>query len=422
MLTDADCRNASCAEGQAKRRLTDSGGLFLEVTPNGSKRWFWRYAMGGKPRSLPLGSYCKPGNSTVLMSLKAARAARDEARKLRQAGVDPIQQRRADRLADDTRNATSFELVAREFHATQREAWSPGHADKWIRTSELHLFPHLGTLSLTTINAPMLLGVLRLAERKGILSTAHDLRTMAGQVFRYGIQTGRCAGNPAADLGRAIKPHVQRHFPAIVDPSKAGELLRSMSAYTGTPATRGALLLSALLFQRPGNIRAMEWAWVDLANAVLTIPPASMKRRVEGKLNGRPHLVPLARQALAILAELQPLTGHGQYVFPSARTGERPMSDGTLNAALRRMDYGSDEHVSHGFRAMARTLIAEKMPDVEPDVVEAQLAHGKSGPLGMAYDRSTYMDQRRQLMQVWADFVDRLRDGGQVIPMPTKTA
>lgn len=204
---------------------------------------------------------------------------------------------------------------------------------------------------------------------------------------------------------------------AVLEPSKAGELLRAIEAYGGQPTTRAALELSALLFQRPGNVRMMEWAEVDLDNALWAIPPEKMKRTVHGKTNGRPHLVPLAPQAVAILKELHPLTGHGQYVFPSLLTGERPMSDNTVRTALRRMGYSNEQMTAHGFRAMARTLIAERLPGISSDVIEAQLAHGKSGPLGMAYDRAEFMDQRRQMMQAWADYLDRLREGAKVIPI-----
>jgi len=198
---------------------------------------------------------------------------------------------------------------------------------------------------------------------------------------------------------------------------KAGELLRAIDAYSGQTITRAALQLSALLFQRPGNIRAMEWGWVDLDKAMLTIPADAMKARKEQKSKDRPHLVPLAKQAVAILTALQPLTGHGRYVFPGVRTFTRPMSDGTINAALRRLDFGTDDHVAHGFRAMARTMMAEQLHGIPDEIVEAQLAHGKRGPLGSAYDRAEYMPQRRRIMQTWADYLDKLRTGADVIQL-----
>jgi integrase len=251
---------------------------------------------------------------------------------------------------------------------------------------------------------------------------AHDLREFAGQVFRYGVATGRCVNNPAAELRGALKPYTERHMGAVLEPGKAGDLLRVIDTYNGQPATKAALALSALLFQRPGNIRAMEWAEIDLDAALWTIPAAKMKRTVHGKTNGRPHLVPLASQAVAVLNDLKPLTGHGQYVFPSLLTGERHMSENTVRAALRRLGYSNEEMTAHGFRAMARTLIAERLPGIASDVIEAQLAHGKSGPLGMAYDRAEFMVQRRAMMKAWADYLDRLREGAQILPMPSRAA
>ncbi|MDH4062715.1 MAG: site-specific integrase, partial [Aquincola sp.] len=232
----------------------------------------------------------------------------------------------------------------------------------------------------------------------------------AGQVFRFGIATGRCERNPAPDLHGALKPIVVKHMAAVLDPSGATALMRAIAAYEGQPLTRAALELSALLFQRPGNIRQMEWSEVDFDRALWIIPAAKMKRTVHGKVNGRPHLVPLARRAVAILRELHPLSGHGRYVFPSLLTGERCMSENTLRTAVRRMGYTNDEMTPHGFRAMARTILVEQL-NVNPDVIEAQLAHGKSGPLGAAYGRAEFMTQRRAMMTQWADYLDGLRHG-----------
>ena len=415
VLTEAGCKNIVCPAGKAKVKLSDAGGLYLEVTANGSKRWFWRYRHDGKVRDLSIGQYCKPGSKAVVMTLKAARAARDEARKGKAAGIDPVQQRQLDNATAQVNNATTYAAVAREFHAVKKDSWSDDHGTKWLRSSELHLFGHIGTLPISAITAPALLAVLRKVEAKGTLSTAHDLLAVAGQVFRYGIQTGRCERNPAADLRGALKPHVAEHFAAIIDPLKAGELLRAIDHYSGQPTTQTALQLAALLFQRPGNIRAMEWTWIDLDGAMLTIPAQDMKRIKSAKINGPVHLVPLAAQAVALLKSLQPLSGHGRYVFPGARSHDRPMSESTVNAALRRMDFGTDDHVGHGFRAMARTMIAERVAGVPQGLVEHQLAHGKAGPLGSAYDRAEFMAQRVQMMQSWADYLDQLRAGAEVI-------
>jgi integrase len=410
MLTDPTCRNATCPADKPRRRLADAGGLYLEVSPNGSKRWFAKYRFDGKEKRLALGSYPD-------VSLKEAREGRDSARKVREDGSDPVQMRQAEKIAKVAIGANTYEAVAREFHNVKAAGWSEGHAIKWLRMNELYLFPHLGRLPLSKIKAPSLLATLRKVEDKGILSTAQDLQQMAGQVFRYGIQTGYCERNPAGDLKGALKPHVAKHFSAVLDPVEAGGLLRAIDGYTGQTTTLAAMQLSALFFQRPGNIRAMEWAWVDLEKAMLTIPPTDMKRKKHEKMNGKSHLVPLSTQAVRILNMLKQLTGDGRYVFPGARDRSKSMSDGTINAALRRLDFGNDDHVAHGFRAMARTMIAERIPGIPADMVEAQLGHGKSGPLGSAYDRAEYLEQRRQMMQTWADYLDTLRAGAAVIPL-----
>lgn len=403
MLTDRACRNAICPADKTRLRLADARGLYLEVTPNGSKRWFVKYRFSGKERRLALGRYPD-------VTLAAAREGREAARRTRGAGTDPVQQRRAAKVAGTLNGSTTFEAIAREYHAMKSAGeWSEGHAARWIGDLRKDIFPWLGSLSLHDVSAPMVLERLKRVESRGAVETAHNLRQAVGQVFRYGIQTGRCERNPAADLRGALKAVVTKHMAAVLEPAKAGELLRAIDDYAGQPATRAALALSALLFQRPANIRSMEWAEIDVEAAMWTIAAAKMKRTVHGKVNGRPHMVPLAPQALAILAELRPLTGHGKYVFPSLHTGERCLSENTVRVALRRMGYANDEMTAHGFRAMARTLIAERMPGISIEVVEAQLAHGKSGPLGMAYDRAEFMEQRRQMMSAWADYLDRLR-------------
>jgi integrase len=362
----------------------------------------------GKETRLALGSY-------PAVTLKAARIARDSAKLQKSEGRDPIEARKVEKLTKAATGATTYETVAREFHGVKAAGWSEGHAIKWLRMNELYLFPHIGGLPLDKIKAPSLLAALRKTEAKGILSTAQDLQQMAGQVFRYGIQTGYCEHNPAGDLKGALAPHIARHFSAVLDPVEAGGLLRAIDGYTGQPTTLAALKLAALIFQRPGNVRAMEWVWLDLEGAMLTIPPSDMKRTKREKVNGKSHLVPLSTQAVRILKAVQQLTGEGRYVFPGARDRNKPMSDGTINAALRRLDFGNDDHVGHGFRAMARTMIAERIPGIPADMVEAQLGHGKSGPLGSAYDRAEYMGQRRQMMQTWADYLDTLRAGAEVI-------
>jgi integrase len=408
-LTDPECRNAVCPPGKVRARFTDSGGLYLEVGPNGSRRWFWKYLYNGKEKRLALGSYTEPGSKKVRVTLKQAREARDDARKIQRSGVDPAQRRQLDKLTKGVIAGTTFAAIARELHTVKRKGWSEKYAERWIERMEKDLFPWIGGLPISEITAPLLLQTLRRIEDRGAHETAHTLRQTAGQVFRYGVATGRCDRNPAPDLHGALQPIIVKHMSAVLEPGVAGSLLRAIWKYEGQPLTRAALKLSALLFQRPGNIRHMEWQEIDFDAARWTIPASKMKRSVQGKVSGRPHLVPLARQAIEILRELEPLTGHGRYVFTSLLSGERPMSENTLRGALRRMGYSNDDMTPHGFRAMARTIMVEHL-NVHPDVIEAQLAHGKSGPLGAAYDRAEFVTQRRAMMNEWADYLDALRD------------
>lgn len=408
-LTDTFVKQVKHSGKLAGDKYTDGSGMYLLVKAAG-RYWRLDYTFAGKRKTLALGVYPE-------VSLAKARQRRGKARELLAEGIDPGMAKRAEKLATAFASANTFEAVAREFHAKQAGGWSPRYAARWLERMEKDLFPYVGRLTLTEISAPILLGALHKVEKRGANETAHTLRQTAGQVFRYGIQTGRCERNPVADLHGALKPIVVKHMAAVLEPLKVGELLRAIDAYTGQPATRAALALSALLFQRPGNIRQMEWAWIDFDEAMLTIPSMEMKRRLAQKLNGRPHLVPLSPQALAALREIQPLTGHGRYVFPSLRTGERPMSENTVNAALRRLGFTGDEMTAHGFRAMARTLLIERIPGISPDVIEAQLAHGKSGPLGMAYDRAEFMEHRRQMMDMWADYLEKLRKGADVVAL-----
>ena len=407
MLTEITCKNASCPPDKARARFADAGGLYLEAAVSGSKRWFWKYRYDSKEKRLAIGSYPE-------VKLKDARTARDDARKLHRTGVDPSQQRQIAKAATQATSAMTYEKVAREFHAFKAKEWSEAHHTKWLRLQESNLFPWVGGVPLADVTAPLLLESLRRVEARGKNETAHSLRQYAGQVFRYGIATGRCRDDPAHALRGTLQTWVVKHMAAVTDPQKVGELLRAIDCYNGQPSTREALVLSALVFQRPGNIRQMEWTWVDFDNAVLTIPSADMKRTKKAKINGKPHLVPLAPQAVDALKRMKNLTGHGRYVFPSLLSGEHPMSDNTLNTALRRMGYTKDDMTAHGFRAMARTILGEHL-DVLDDVIEAQLAHGKSGPLGMAYDRTTYMTQRRTMMTTWADYLDKLRKGADVL-------
>ena len=407
-LTDTAVKNAKPdPDKPAGREMADGQGLYLLVKETG-KYWRYDYRFAGKRKTLALGVY-------PAVSLAAARKAREAARAQLDQGIDPAMHKRLAKATAGQAAANTFEATTREFHQVQRSGWSEGYAHKWLRLMEKNLFPLIDPLPLLEITPPVLLEALPIIEGKGIHDTAHTLRQQAGQVFRYGIQTGRCERDPVPDLKGALRPYTPQHMAAVLEPVEVAGLLRAVDGYTGAPATKAALQLSALLFQRPYNIRAMQWAWISWDEAMLTIPAEEMKRRLDGKVNGKPHLVPLARQALEVLRGIQLLTGRGQYVFPGARSSQRPMSGNTVVAALRRLGYTGEEMTAHGFRAMARTLIAEQMPDIHHDVIEAQLAHGKSGVLGAAYDRAQYLQQRRRMMQFWADYLDQLRQGAEVL-------
>jgi integrase len=415
---------AAAAGGTKPQALNDGGGLSLLVQPTGAAWWRLRYWLDSRENRLSLGIYPETG-------LREARQRRDEARKLIAAGTDPSDARKANkearlakaeaaRLADaGLPGPGSFEHVALDWLATVHEAKvSDGHAERTRIRFQQDAFPWLGRRPIAEIEAPELLACLRRVTARGAIETAHRLKDACGQVFRYGIATGACVRNPATELRDALPPVPTRHHAAIVDPKRAAELLRAMGDYAGHPVTRAALVLSALLFLRPGELRQMEWAWVDLEAATVTLPAALMKRKKAEKANGTPHLVPLAPQAVWVFKGLHPLTGHGRYVFPSLLTGERPMSENTVNTALRRMGFDRETATAHGFRAMARTMAAERL-GIAPEVIEAQLAHAVGDALGRAYNRTTFADQRRELMVKWADYLDRLREGAQVLPFKT---
>ena len=400
-LTDAAIKKATPAVKPI--RMFDGKGLYLEVAPSGGKWWRLKYRFGGKEKLLSMGTY--PDTP-----LKMARARRDEARALLENGVDPSAARKAVKASRVGDAPGSFENVAREFHETKRDEWSPAHSKRWIERLAKDVFPFLGALALDDITAPTLLQTLRRVEARGVRETVHSIQQACGQVFRHGIRTGRGQRNPAADLRGALKPVMVKNMAAVTEPTAVGALMLAIEGYQGSALTRAALVLSALLFQRPGNVRTMQWSALDLVSNKPTwkIPAIEMKRSRHDKANGRPHIVPLAPQAVSILRELQPISGDGQYVFPSLLTSNRPMSENTVNTALRRLGYDKDTATAHGFRAMARTVMVEGL-DISPDVIEAQLAHGKSGPLGAAYDRAEFVEQRRSAMCQWADHLDALK-------------
>lgn len=409
-LTDVAIRKAKPAD--KPRRLADGGGLYLEVSPAGGKLWRWKYRYGGKEKRLALGTYPDTG-------LAEARQRHAEARKLLAAGIDPGEQRKAERAAGAERAANSFEVVAREWLG--RQAWVPGYLDKVAAWMANDVFPYIGARPVAEVTAPEFLRVARRVEERGAVESAHRIMQNCGKIMRYAIATGRADRNPVTDLRGAIAAPQERHHAAITDPGELGGLLRAIEGYSGDPATRAALKLAGLLFVRPGELRHAEWSEIDLDKAEWNIPAGKMKMR-------QPHLVPLPGQAVAILRELQPLTGRGRYVFPSARGKGRPMSNAALGAALRRMGFvvervGEDgkPHMeptmtAHGFRATARTILDEVL-GFRPDYIEHQLAHAVKDPNGRAYNRTSHLSERRKMMQSWADYLDNLRIGGNVVPI-----
>ncbi|WP_306546957.1 integrase arm-type DNA-binding domain-containing protein [Desulfobulbus sp.] len=387
------------------KKMFDGGGLFLLVTPSGGKLWHLKYRFGGIEKLLTLGAYPQT-------SLTKARQKRDEAKLLLAEGVDPSATRKAQKAAE-TEETGTFEVVAREWHAKFSPTWASGHSDKIIRRLELYIFPWLGNKPIRSITAPEVLTCLRRLEEKGTLDTAHRAKQNCGQVFRYAIATGRADRDPTPDLRGALPAIQKQHYAAITDPEEAGALLRAIDGYKGGFVTLCALKLAPLFFLRPGELRQAEWADINLDQATWNIPVERLKLRVTEKVRrkGEFHLVPLAAQAVAILRELQALTGSGRYVFPSMRTDTRPMSDNTVNAALRRLGYDTKtEMTGHGFRAMARTILDEVL-HVRPEIVEHQLAHAVRDPLGRAYNRTTHLPERRKMMQAWADYLDGLKEG-----------
>jgi integrase len=400
-LSDLAIKNAK--PGEKPLRLSDSGGLYLEIAPSGGKLWRLKYRFNGKEKRLALGKYPEVG-------LKDARERRDEARKLLANEIDPGENRKVQKAAKTERAANSFEVVAREWIAKFTPTWAASHTSKIVRRLEMYVFPWLGGRPIAEIAPPELLSVARRVEDAGAIETAHRILQNCGQVFRYGVATGRVTSDPTRDLrgkGGALQSAKPVHMAAITEPHKVAELLRTLDGYQGTLPVRCALQLAPLVFVRPGELRQAEWKDIDL--------DAAEWRYIASK-KGNAHIVPLATQAVAILRELHALTGTGRYVFPSARTGERPMSDNAVLAAMRRLGIAKDEMSGHGFRAMARTILDEVL-GFRPDLIEHQLAHAVRDPNGRAYNRTAHLPERRKMMQAWSDYLDKLKAGAEVIPL-----
>jgi integrase len=399
-LTDTTVKNAKPSDKTT--RLFDGGGLYIEVAPTGGKWWRLKYRYDGKEKRLSLGVYPD-------VSLKDARQRRDDARKLLANGVDPSENRKAIKAAKTERGANSFEIIAREWFAKNSTSWSENHSSRIIQRLERDIFPWIGSRPIAEIKAQELLTTLRRIEERGAVETAHRAHQNCGQVFRYAVATGRAERDPSPDLKGALPPVKQSHHAAITDPKAIAELLRAIDGYQGSFITKCALRLAPLVFVRPGELRKAEWIEIDLDKAEWNIPAKRMKMR-------EPHLVPLSTQAVKILRELHALTGDGHYVFPGARTNDRPMSDNAVLAALRRMGFAKDEMSGHGFRAMARTVLDEVL-GVRPDFIEHQLAHAVRDPNGRAYNRTAHLAERRKMMQQWSDYLYKLKSGAEIIPL-----
>jgi integrase len=394
MLSDVTIRKAKSAEKPVK--LFDERGLYLLVTPQGGKLWRLKYRFDRKEKLLALGAY-------PAVSLAAARNRREAARGLLAAGIDPARKRRAERVAV----TETFEAIALEW----LDRFAPSLADVTVRKTRerlaRHVLPQIGSKPIREIDAAALLIVLRRVEENGVKETAHRLLRICGQVFRYAVSTGRADRDPSGDLRGALAPVQVEHRAAVTDPKRLGGLLRILDGYEGSLLVRCALRFAPLVFVRPGELRTAEWSEIDLDAAQWTIPPWRMKMR-------QTLTVPLSRQAVAVLRELQPVTGDGKYVFPSARTSSRPMSDNTVLAAMRRCGIPKEEMTGHGFRATARTILDEVL-HFRVDLIEHQLGHAVRDPTGRAYNRTTFLPERSEMMQSWADFLDQLKAAPVVV-------
>lgn len=406
-LTDVQCKKA---KPQAKTyRLFDGGGLYLEVAPSGSKWWRLKYRFAGKENRLAFGVYPD-------VSLVSAREKRAAARELLADGINPTHQHRANKFASAERNANSFEVVTREWIEVKGAEWAESTKEKIVARMEKDILPYIGALPISEITAPALLHCLRRIEARGRIDTAHRALTECGGVLRYAVATGRIASDPSRDLRGALKKSTSTNFAALTKPDDVSALMRSIEAYQGSPIVRAALKFSALVFQRPGEIRHMQWDQIDWDKCEWRYVVSKTKKQTTAL-----HVVPLSSQCIEILKDLQPLTGHKMelkpdephYVFHGARSKLRPISENTANLAIRNMGYTNAQMTAHGFRAMARSLLAEL--GWNESAIERQLSHKPAGPLGTAYERAQFMDERRKMMQAWSDYLDVLREGRNVI-------
>ena len=398
-LADTFVRQVKHSGKSTGDKYTDGGAMYLLVKAGG-KYWRMDYTHADKRKTLALGIY-------PAVSLAKARQRRDKARELLADGIDPSKAKREEKQATAAAAANTFEAVALAWldkTATERIAGTQDKIKNWL---EKDVFPFIGFMPITTIGPRDVLAAVRKMEARGAIDSAHRLKQVCSQVFRYAVATGSAERDVTVDLRGALAKIIKTNHPAITEPKQVGALMRSITAYCGHPAAVAALKLTPLVFVRPGELRTAEWAELDLDAAEWRIPGSKMKMKLD-------HLVPLSTQALEILRGLQPITGHGRYVFPSLRTSHAPMSENTINAALRGMGYSKEVHTAHGFRATARTIMDEVLGE-RPDLIEHQLAHAVKDPNGRAYNRTAHLPARREMMQRWADYLDKLRMGAEVI-------
>lgn len=415
-LTDKAVQSAQPREKQYG--ISDGDSLSLIIRPTGAKLWWFRYRFAGKAKTLSIGVY-------PVVSLREARDKAFEAKRKLTNNIDPSAEKLAVRAAlteqkeEQARNEASlFEVVARDWFEKHSKSlkWEENHASKILGRFENDIFPWLGKRSIAEISAQELLGVIRKIESRGALETAHRALSECGRVFRYAVASGLAERDPSGDLKGALPPYRKdKHFAAVTDPKEVGALLRDIEGYSGTHVVRAAFALSPRVFLRPGELRKLEWDWIDFDATMITLPPTAHKT---GKRTQAPHLVPLSQQATQILKEIQPLTGNNKLVFPSERDKNRPMSDNAVRSAMRRLGWTGDEMTPHGFRALASTILDNL--GYKQEWIERQLAHDELNKVKAAYKRDLhlmYMPERKKMMQEWSDYLDRLRDGAQIIQL-----
>lgn len=396
-LSDIAIRNAKTKEKPYK--LSDSGGLFILITSSGGKLWRYSYRFDGKQKTFSLGSYPDVG-------LKEARESHAAARKILSAGVDPSENRKNQIAAKKLSASNSFELVAREWWQSHMKNKADSHKEKVIRRFELYLFPWLGKKPISEITAPQFLEVIKRIEKQNIAETAKRTLQTAGQVFRYAVQNGMIVRDITADLKGALAATTVKHMAAFTEPKDVAELLLALDGFKGTLTVQCAIKLAPLVFVRPSELRMAKWADIDLEDGTWQYLVSKTKTN---------HIVPLSTQAVAILEEIHPLSGHGEYVFQGGHSPLKPMSESAINAALKRLGYDTKTQITgHGFRAMARTILHERL-NIDPAIIEHQLAHKVPDTLGSAYNRTKFIDQRKSMMQTWADYLDSLKIGANVV-------